>query len=261
MKSLVLGANASPLNLISVSRISPRIVGGTEAAPGRYPWMTALFYRGCSPSKCQFCGGALVHPSWVLTAAHCAAGISPNRPIDAFLGSTDLADPGERHRVAELIIHEDFDPNTLDNDLALLRLDTPSAQPIVRIIEDNDPDGLTAPGQPATIIGWGATSEGGEGSRRLLEITVPIVTHEQARVAYAAENAEVTENMLAAGVLGGGKDACQGDSGGPLVVASPQGEWILAGATSWGIGCARPGLPGLYTRLSRYGDWLRERLH
>ncbi|MEM6502063.1 MAG: serine protease [Cyanobacteria bacterium P01_C01_bin.89] len=260
MKPLNLENEAGVLNALTASRVTPRIVGGTPAAENKYPWMTALYYRGCSPSECQFCGGALVRPNWVLTAAHCAAGVNENTPIDVFLGSTQLTNSGEQIAVAEVIIHEDFDPNTLDNDLALLRLDTDSKQPNIKIIEPGDPSNLTNPGNLATVIGWGATSEGGNSSQKLLEVTVPIVSNQDANNAYKQLGSSITENMIAAGVPQGGKDACQGDSGGPFVVKDADGEWVLAGATSWGIGCARPSLPGLYTRLSLYGKWLARHL-
>jgi len=222
--------------------------------------MAALFFRACSsPSNCQFCGGALVRKNWVLTAAHCAAAVV-NRPIDVFLGMIDLAGQGERIRVAELIVHEEFDPSTLDNDLALLRLESDSSQPLIEIIESEDPDGHTSPGKEATVIGWGATSEGGPSSRVLMEVEVPIVSNEDANTAYNPQGSTVTENMIAAGLIEGGKDTCQGDSGGPFLVKSKKNSFILAGATSWGIGCARAGLPGIYTRLSRYSDWLSQHL-
>ena len=260
MKQLRLEKDAGMLNALTASRITPRIVGGRPAPQNKYPWMAALYYHGCSPSVCQFCGGALVRPNWVLTAAHCAAAVGDNTPIDVFLGSTRLSDPGENIKVVELILHEDFDPNTLDNDLALLRLESGSSQPIVSIIEGNDPGGLASAGKLATVIGWGATSEGGDSSQDLLEVSVPIVSNSDANAAYNQLGSVVTENMIAAGVPEGGKDACQGDSGGPFLVKNSADEWILAGATSWGIGCARPGLPGLYTKLSNYADWLDQYL-
>jgi secreted trypsin-like serine protease len=256
MKALNLEKDAGMLNALTASRMSLRIVGGTPAHHNKYPWMVALFYHGCSPSVCQFCGGALVRPNWVLTAAHCAAAVGDNTPIDVFLGSTKLTDPGEQIAVADLIIHEDFDPNTLDNDLALLRLKGKSQQSTISVIDGGDPSGLTAAERLATIIGWGATNEGGESSQELLEITVPIVSNAEANAAYGPLGSTITENMIAAGVPEGGKDACQGDSGGPFIVQDSAGNWILAGVTSWGIGCARPGLPGIYSRLSRYDDWL-----
>ena len=197
---------------------------------------------------------------WVLTAAHCAAAVGDTSPIDVFLGMIDLTGQGERIRVAELIVHEEFDPNTLDNDLALLRLESGSSQPLIEIIESEDPDGHTSPGKEATVIGWGATSEGGPTSRVLMEVEVPIVSNDVANAAYNPHGSTVTENMIAAGLPEGGKDTCQGDSGGPFLVKGKKDAFILAGATSWGIGCARAGLPGLYTRLSRYSDWLSQHL-
>jgi secreted trypsin-like serine protease len=201
-----------------------------------------------------------VRKNWVLTAAHCAAAVGDRTPIDVFLGMIDLAGQGERIRVAELIVHEEFDPNTLDNDLALLRLESNSSQPTVEIIAPEDPDGHTSPGKEATVIGWGATSEGGPSSQVLMEVEVPIVSNDAANAAYNPHGSTVTENMIAAGLPQGGKDTCQGDSGGPFLVKSKKNSFILAGATSWGIGCARPGLPGIYSRLSRYGDWLNQHL-
>jgi secreted trypsin-like serine protease len=128
MKPLNLNQNAGILNALTASRITPRIVGGQPSAQGEFPWMVALFYRGGSPSAYQFCGGALIRDRWVLTAAHCAAAVGTNTPIDVFLGSISLTDEGERISVDELIVHEDFDPDTLDNDLALLRLSRSSQQ-------------------------------------------------------------------------------------------------------------------------------------
>ena len=260
MKSLKLDESAGILNALTASRVTPRIVGGRPAQRNEYPWMVALFYSDCNPIDCQFCGGALVRPNWVITAAHCAATVGGSTPIDVFLGSTDLKDQGERIRVAEVIIHEDFDPDTLDNDLALLKLESSSIQPTISVIEGGDPSGLTTPGNISTIIGWGHTSENGESSQMLLEVSVPIVSNEVANNAYQAMGSSVTDNMIAAGIEAGGKDACQGDSGGPFLVKDQKNNWLLAGVTSWGIGCARPGLPGIYTRLSNYNTWIRDHI-
>jgi len=219
MKQLNLERNAGMLNALTASRMTPRIVGGRPAARNEYPWMTALFYHGCAPSVCQFCGGALVKSDWVLTAAHCAAAVGENTPIDVFLGSTDLNDRGgEQIEVEEVIIHREFDPNTLDNDLALLRLKRASLQPVVKIIDGDDPQELVKQGRLATVIGWGATSQGGSSSQHLLEVEVPIVSNATANEAYNSMGSHVTDNMIAAGFNEGGKDACQGDSGGPFLI-------------------------------------------
>jgi len=260
MKPLNLDKNAGMLNALTASRITPRIIGGQPAAQGQWPWMVALFWRGCSHPSCQFCGGALVKDRWVVTAAHCAAGVGTNTQIDVLLGSVLLTDEVERIAVDELIVHENFDPDTLDNDLALLRLSQPSKQATINIIPADDPAGLTSPGNMGTVIGWGATSEGGQGSQQLLQVEVPIVSNADASAAYNPLQSTVTENMIAAGFPEGGRDTCQGDSGGPFIVRDSDGCWFLAGSTSWGIGCARPGLPGIYTRLARYWNWIDEHI-
>jgi len=262
--NLRIGADSGILNALSASRISPRIFGGRPVTTGKYPWMAALFYRDCSPSTCQFCGGSLVRPNRIVTAAHCAAALGANTLIDVFIGEERLSNQGEVLQVSEFVVHPDFNPNTLDNDLAVLKLASESSFQPIDLIAPGDPDGLTAPGSRVTAIGWGATSEGGPGSLDLMEIDVPIIENSVAAVEYKKLGSTITDNMLAAGLLQGGGDACQGDSGGPLIAFERNSQNsivpILVGVTSWGIGCARPKLPGLYTRLANYSDWLQETL-
>jgi secreted trypsin-like serine protease len=219
-----------------------------------YPWMTALIYSDYDPVDGQFCGGSLIDPNWVLTAAHCPHGEDPEN-IEVVLGLLKLDEkPKERIPVKEIIIHPKYDPDTSDFDLALLRLAKPSKQPTIALIPSGDPDGLAKPGIMATIIGWGALKEGGPGSRKLMHVDVPIISNAEANKSYGGD---VTKNMIAAGFPEGGKDACQGDSGGPFVVRDATLNLVLAGATSWGIGCARKRFPGLYANLAVLGDWVR----
>lgn len=259
MKALNQLPQTSPLNFGRQTIYRPKIVGGDEVKDRNvYPWMTALVAHGVSADRGQFCGGALIAPNWVLTAAHCPYGNDPD-DLDVVLGIIDLRreTPEERIAVAEIIIHPQYDPNTSDCDLALLRLSKASQKQPVSIISSGDPEGVTDPERPVIAIGWGATFEGGPGTKILRHVEVPVVSYNQAKEAYGRHGAVVTENMLSAGYPEGGKDACQGDSGGPLI-AVQKGQKILVGATSWGIGCARPELPGLYARLSVLGDWARE---
>ncbi len=232
-----------------------RIVGGKEV-PDRdlYPWMTALIYSDYDPVDGQFCGGSLIAPKWVVTAAHCLYGEDPDN-VEVVLGLLKLDEkPKERINVEEIIIHPEYDEDTSDFDVALLRLAKASQQKTIEMISAGDPDGFATPGTMATIIGWGALKEGGPTSRKLMHVDVPIISNTEANKSYEGE---VTENMIAAGFTQGGIDACQGDSGGPFVVRDANLNLVLAGATSWGIGCARRKMPGLYANLAVLGNWVR----
>jgi secreted trypsin-like serine protease len=262
MKTLYEKPEVSFLNVARRSNYRPRIVGGQEVkTKSTYPWTAALVNRGFRPARGQFCGGSLIAPKWVITAAHCPYGNDPD-DFDVVLGLIDLyaEEKAERISIEEILIHPHYDPNTSDYDIALLRLSKASKQTTIDIIPAGDPDQLTAPGKVATAIGWGALYEGGPTSPKLMHVGVPIISNDEAHKAYNKHGAQITENMLAAGYPEGGKDACQGDSGGPLVVVDKNLKLVLAGVTSWGIGCARPELPGLYARLSLLGDWVRQRI-
>lgn len=248
------------LNAVKAASRKPKIIGGKPAGPGEFPWMTALVVRGVNPINGQFCGGALVSPQLVVTAAHCPFGMDTDE-IDVLLGVNDLSSlKAERIEVNTVIIHDDYDPNTSDNDVALLMLKEPSKQQPIEIIEQDDPGNLTVPGTRTVVTGWGLLREGGQSSDILMEVEVPIVSNNVANEQYGEFNAVVTDNMLAAGFEEGGKDACQGDSGGPLMVRDGNGKLVLAGATSWGIGCARPHLPGIYARISNYTTWIKSHI-
>ena len=225
------------------------IVGGEEVAPNDWPWMASL-----EDGSFHFCGGSLIAPDMILTAAHCAVGSNPG-DFDVVLGRHDLStDVGERIAVAEIIVHPDYNAATTDFDIALVRLVAPSAQtPIV--FARGEQQELFAPGVSSTIIGWGVLLEGGDTPDTLRQVSVPIVSNEAANALPGYEG-QVTENMLAAGLSGGGKDSCQGDSGGPLMVDDGKGGYLQAGIVSWGLGCARPNAYGIYTRTAVFADWI-----
>ena len=230
----------------------PYIVGGEEAEPGAWPWMAALVYSD-EPNAYwgQFCGGALIHPRWVLTAGHCAEDANPSE-IDVVIGRHTLSSSGgERISVMEIIEHPSYDSWTLDSDLALLHLSTASSYPTMQVAGSG-----VAPGVMATVIGWGDTIGGSPSSYpdALRQVSVPIVSNTTCN-APQSYGGDVTSSMMCAGYAQGGKDSCSGDSGGPLMAPNGSG-WMQVGIVSWGDGCAEPNKYGVYTRVANFKGWI-----
>ncbi|XP_053674146.1 transmembrane protease serine 9-like [Anopheles nili] len=241
--------------LCGVGGRTNRIVGGTETTAHQFPWLAGLFRQGK-----LYCGASVVSRNFLVTAAHCVNSFEPSE-IRVYLGGHNIAkDYTELRRVKRIIDHEDFDIFTFNNDIALLELDKPlrygpTIQPACL------PDGsvMDFTGTLGVVAGWGRIEEKRPPSKTLRSVEVPIWSHEQCLEAgYGSK--KISPNMMCAGYHDGQKDACQGDSGGPMHKMGLFGSMEVIGVVSWGRGCARPNLPGIYTRLVNYLPWIHEKL-
>ncbi|KAH8261262.1 hypothetical protein KR044_006069 [Drosophila immigrans] len=227
-----------------------RIVGGTQVRSNKYPWIAQMIR-----DSFLFCGGTLINDRYVLTAAHCVHDMDMSMVAVRLLQlDRSSQHQGITRAVAFAHAHAGYDPVRLVHDIALLRLDAP-----VPLVQSMRPVCLPSGPlqsfdfQKAIVAGWGLSHEGGSTSSVLQETVVPIITNAQCRA--TSYKSMIVDTMLCAGyVQTGGQDACQGDSGGPLIV--PDRIFRLAGVVSFGYGCAKPNAPGVYTRVSRYLDWI-----
>ncbi|CAG4937724.1 unnamed protein product [Colias eurytheme] len=226
-----------------------RIIGGRPAPPGKWIWQVAVLNR----YKEAFCGGTLISLRWVVTAAHCV-----RKRLYVRLGEHDLLirSYGEvEMRVTEAVIHPQYDPDTVVNDVAMLRLPAPARPDLGHGIAClPNPHQILAPHTSCVILGWGKRRPTDvHGTRILHEAQVSTIQQGVCRRSYWQY--AITDNMVCAGR--GRRDSCAGDSGGPLLCRDRSMRYYLQGITSFGDGCGKRGKYGIYTRTAGYVPWMR----
>jgi hypothetical protein len=246
---------------------SSRIVGGKPTTIAEWPWQAALLFDpGIVPGDGfdrQYCGGSLVAPNAVISAAHCAfdvinmdGGFDPVF-FDVVTGRTVLSSTqGQELPVSAYFFFTDAAGNPLFDgmsdgwDAILIQLASPSSSPTINLAGPNETDSW-APGRAAFATGWGALNDGPLQffPDDLREVQINVISDSTCGSPAVYDSAFIPELMLCAGDLAGGKDTCQGDSGGPLVVPKG-GKFRLVGDTSFGIGCGQPNKPGVYGRIA-----------
>ncbi|XP_055594398.1 trypsin 3A1-like [Uranotaenia lowii] len=254
-QTVAASGNSSCDCVCGINGRSNRIVGGVESEAHEYPWLAGLFRQGK-----LYCGASVVTKNYLITAAHCVNSFEPSE-IRVYLGGHNIAkDYTELRRIKRIVDHEDFDIFTFNNDIALLELDKPLRYgPTIQPACLPDGNTLDFAGSLAIVAGWGRVEEQRPPSKTLRSVVVPIWTQQQC-LESGYGNKKITDNMMCAGFHDGKKDACQGDSGGPMHKMGSAGSMEVIGVVSWGRGCARPNLPGIYTRIVNYLPWIMQKL-
>lgn len=241
--------------LTSVPKPVARIIGGHDVQIGARPWQVLLDIKRAG--LVYTCGGTIIAPHWVLTAAHCTHAVADRPQNIRVIAGTVRLESGEGTvvDVVEVRVHPDYDGTAANHphDVSLLRLAEPLPYVSVRLIAPQDEARFGSHDTPGLVIGFGATEDGGGASGRLLETSVPLKSHDVCKKVYGSY---LQTSMICAGLDRGGRDTCQGDSGGPLLVGDDLGDFVQIGIVSWGAGCAVAGRYGVYTRITSYLDWI-----
>ncbi len=253
---------------------NPALLGKRVVPPDMASWQVSLLRDGE-----HFCGGSLIHPSWVLTSAVCADGFDASRPgLTVMHGSHTLSAGGEHRDAKRVVVHEQWESVGLRHDIALIELATPFSVPDGQLARLPPSEAVAEryafPGACGIMTGWGSMLPSGPNGRldswrlgelldfrrpdRLQGVDVPIVDQVTCAAAYDRNETlgMVTVDHVCTGYPQGGKGSCYGDAGNPLVVPGSDG-WMLAGIVSWARGCGQPDSYDVNTRVSRYLDWIQ----
>ncbi len=253
--------------------IQGRVINGTEVTTeARYPWVVSLRYT-YDPKKAavHFCGGSIVGPSLIVTAAHCVDRlVGREGALSIWYGSTRLSRGGSSVQAAEILVHPDKRVVTIplaggkfyevyDNDIALVSVrGTFPDSTHAKVLKPVNESLMFGDGALVTVAGWGLT-ETGQPAETLRHLGLKLVPRRLCN-SVGSYDGNITENMVCAGFIEGGRDSCKGDSGGPLMAYDGEGGLVLAGVVSWGEGCAMPKKYGVYVRAPRFYSWIMDAL-
>ncbi|XP_064091566.1 trypsin-1-like [Macrobrachium nipponense] len=249
-------AYCSDCGIANISVADYKVVNGADASQDEYPYQVIVMptIKGAEYQ----CGGSIIKKRWILTAAHCFFDRNGNQPNQnaVVVGYGNInQDLTTQVTATKYIVHENYDKTTSANDIALIELPRaldyetdPAIQPICLAVESDIPYG-----GKAVATGWGTLVYQGTTLPSILqEVTLDIIPISQCK-SLTSLPADTTKVVCA---LTPTKDTCQGDSGGPLVAKVCPNQWVQIGIVSYGVGCAFPNDPGVYTRVSAFRQWI-----
>jgi len=247
---IILSICISAIFAESEMKIKPRIINGTEVSQNDETWR---FIVALKKNGEQYCGGSLIAPNWILTAAHCLSDNDDNPLVSTVYDSVGTASYNLttmiNKDVKRFIVHPKFNGNTMDNDIALIELDS-NVSNITPIMYDTKHP-LT-PGTQTKVAGWGNMRTVSHlYPNDLRDALTPIIDFNQCN-ASSSYDGRLTQNMICAGYFVSNRDNCDGDSGGPLIIDN-----TLVGIVSTGYDCAQDGFPGVYTKVQNYISWIK----
>uniref|UniRef100_A0A3Q3W0R1 Peptidase S1 domain-containing protein n=1 Tax=Mola mola TaxID=94237 RepID=A0A3Q3W0R1_MOLML len=243
--------------------VENRIVGGTDAADGAWPWQVDIQ----TSSAGHICGGSIISEKWILSAAHCFPNPSDVSSYIIYVGRYQLNGINSHdstHFVSRVVIPSGYVEPYSGKDVALVELTTPVIwSDYVRPVCLPSSGTLFPGGMMCYVTGWGNIRDDVplSGIGTLQEVQVPIISQSSCQEMYRLdqnEQVDILYDMICAGYQEGGKDSCQGDSGGPLVCQMVNGTWVQAGVVSFGLGCAHANQPGVYARLNSYSGFISD---
>uniref|UniRef100_A0A8D1HIH2 tryptase n=1 Tax=Sus scrofa TaxID=9823 RepID=A0A8D1HIH2_PIG len=241
------------------SQISCKNVKGKLVEVGKWPWQVSILFLGMN-----ICSGSLIHHQWVVTAAHCLERSKDPRSYSVKMGIQQLSENGTELSVTRVRIHEDF-INLISQDIALLKLKDPiSWSPLIQPVCLPSPKLKPSLGSMCWVIGWGQTDTQGKRGPKVLEVAVRIVNNkicnEQYKFLFLKDQKKLIGSDMICASAQWGTDTCQSNSGGSLVCQVNK-TWIQMGVMSWSFICRQRRLPGIYTSISHFTDWIKRQVN